>query len=123
MQSVGSYGIMRTTVTSGDAIDRLVEEVSVRGFAVMPQAIETHDVLELNRRLDAVYAAQCDEVGGEHVLLELQDADIVRCPLAYDDAFLSVARHPAVMKVVKRLIGDNLVLLMQNGIINRPDRI
>jgi ectoine hydroxylase-related dioxygenase (phytanoyl-CoA dioxygenase family) len=123
MQNVGSYGIMQTTATSGGAIDRLVEEISVRGFAIMSRAIEPNDVLELNRRLDAVYTAQCDEVGGEHVLLELQDADIVRCPLAYDNAFLLIAQHPAVMEVVKRLLGDNFVLLMQNGIINRPDRI
>jgi ectoine hydroxylase-related dioxygenase (phytanoyl-CoA dioxygenase family) len=123
MQNVDSYGIMQTTATSADAIDRLVEEVAVRGFAVMPGAIDAHGVSELNRRLDAVYATQCDEVGGEHVLLELPDADIVRCPLAYDNAFLSVARHPAVMEVVRRLLGDNFVLLMQNGIINRPDRI
>ena len=123
MQNVDSYGIMQTTMTSGDAVDRLVEEVSVRGFAVMSRAIEPDDVQDLNCRLDAVYATQCDEVGGEPVLLELQDADIVRCPLAYDNAFLTVVRHSAVMEVVKRLLGDSFVLLMQNGIINRPDRI
>ncbi|MDQ2946685.1 MAG: phytanoyl-CoA dioxygenase family protein [Acidobacteriota bacterium] len=123
MQDVGSYGILQTGATAGDTTDRLVEEISVRGFAVMPQAIEADAILELSRRLDAVYAAQCNEVGGESVLLEMHDADIVRCPLAYDDIFLSLARHPAVMELLRRLLGDNFVLLMQNGIINRPERV
>jgi hypothetical protein len=123
MEDFGSYGIMPSIAASGDAIDRLVEEVSVRGFAVMPGAIDSQAVQELNCRLDAAYAVQCDEVGGEPALLELQDADIVRCPLAYDNVFLSIAQHPAVMEVAKRLLGDNFVLLMQNGIINRPDRV
>lgn len=102
------------------AIDHVIEQLKQRGAAVLPDALLPPAVRKLAAALDPVYRRQCDEVGGEALLRELDDADIARCPLAYDDAFLDLAQHPAITGVARRLLGEHIVLLMQNGILNRP---
>jgi ectoine hydroxylase-related dioxygenase (phytanoyl-CoA dioxygenase family) len=77
----------------------------------------------LNAGLESVYARQCDEVGGEEVLIGIGDADIVRCPLAYDPLFLDLALHGSITDLARAILGDAIVLMMQNGVINRPDRV
>lgn len=123
MSNFGSYGVLQQATVPQDRLARAVEEVIYRGFAVVSEAIPDDIVASLNRRLDNVYATQCEEVGGEAALLELSDADIVRCPLAYDPEFLALAQHPTIIEAAKMLVGSNIVLLMQNGVINRPDRV
>jgi hypothetical protein len=48
------------------------------------------------------------------------DADILRCPLAYDDCFIKVATLEPLMDICCRSFGQNFVPLQQNAIINRP---
>jgi ectoine hydroxylase-related dioxygenase (phytanoyl-CoA dioxygenase family) len=122
MKSFGSYGVVSAkSVVGEDAA--LIEELLFRGFVVLPDVIDRVQVDELCCRLDAVYARQCDEIGGEENLALINDLDIVRCPLAYDESFLDMAANAKFIRLVKSLLGDNIVLLMQNGVINRPDRI
>lgn len=122
METVGSYGVSLRSKPHSDEPSRIAEEVRYTGYAVAEGAIAPSDVSELCDLLDSVYQAQCIEVGGEDVLHELHDADIVRCPLAYEHKFLDLAQHHLIIDVAKKLLGENVVLLMQNGIINRPDR-
>ena len=118
-----SYGVRERMDEPADDFDAAIEALQYRGFAVVPNALPHERVADLNSRLDAIYAQQCEEVGGEENLLAISDADIVRCPLAYDDTFLDLALNPAIIEVAKRLIGPNVLLLMQNGVINRPERV
>src|SRR5437660_1163256 len=50
------------------------------------------------------------------------DADVARCPLAYDLSFLSLATNPALLSFCEQLFGPGFVLLQQNGVISRPQR-
>ncbi|MBV9860260.1 MAG: phytanoyl-CoA dioxygenase family protein [Alphaproteobacteria bacterium] len=122
MNEIGTYGIVRAAPAPEDDISALLEQLAVNGFAVREQILTRGEVASLNDRLEAVYRRQCDEVGGEGALAKIEDADIVRCALAYDDAFLELAQHPAIIEVATRFIGPTLVLMMQNGVINRPQR-
>jgi ectoine hydroxylase-related dioxygenase (phytanoyl-CoA dioxygenase family) len=117
----GGYGIEKATEASGSQA-LLIEELSIRGFAVLPDVLTPGETAGTNAALDEIYARQCAEVGGEQELQRLNDADIVRCPLAYDDLFLGLATHPRILEVARAVLGENVVLLMQNGVINRPDR-
>lgn len=117
-----SYGVRERSPEPSDEIAIATEMLQRRGFAVLENAFSPEQVAELNERLDEVYARQCKEVGGEDALFTISDADIVRCPLAYDDKFLDVAVHPIIVGAARRIIGPSVVLLMQNGIINRPYR-
>jgi len=118
-----SYGILDVRAVESDEVSRIGEELRYRGFAVAKGALSSVAIEQLCVSLDHVYREQCAEVGGEEVLRSLKDEDIVRCPLAYDQKFLELAQHPLIHAVARRVLGQSFVLLMQNGIINRPDRI
>jgi ectoine hydroxylase-related dioxygenase (phytanoyl-CoA dioxygenase family) len=98
---------------------RICDEIRYRGFAVLEGVLTLDQIGHLNAQLDRVYALQCAEVGGERVLASINDADIVRCPLAYDDCFLALACDESIRAVASQLLGEH-VLLLQNGVINRP---
>jgi ectoine hydroxylase-related dioxygenase (phytanoyl-CoA dioxygenase family) len=121
----GTYGVTKPSASARPVaaeIDLIREQIRIRGLAVVPGLLGSDEVAALNERMDAVYAVQCDEVGGERQLAQMNDADNVRCLLAYDDAFLRLAQHPLLIDVAKAVLGDNVVLIMQNGVINRPRR-
>jgi ectoine hydroxylase-related dioxygenase (phytanoyl-CoA dioxygenase family) len=123
MKSDKAYGVFQRTKEPESQLENVIEELICRGFAVMENALPAEQVENLNSRLEAVYTRQCDEVGGEDNLHALGDADIVRLPLAYDGVFRDLALHPSIIAAAKTLIGPNVVLMMQNGVINRPERI
>lgn len=122
MDSVGAYGLAAAAAAPPARFAALLEEIGVRGFAAIPELLAPGEVDALNSLVDDIYQRQCAEVGGEAALGLMNDADLVRCLLAYDDAFLALATHPTLTGLARALLGDNVVLLMQNGVINRPDR-
>lgn len=121
MQKFGTYGVLQASEVA-DQLSQIAEEIEIRGFAVAPAVLDPDTVERLCGQLDGVYQRQQDEVGGEGILDTIKDADIVRCPLAYEADFLDLAQHKLILGVARKLLGENIVLLMQNGIINRPDR-
>lgn len=122
MQQSSSYGVVNRTAGAGPVADA-IESIRVRGYCVVENVLTDREVSDYNDRIDAVYARQCAEVGGVDALRGIGDEDIVRCPLAYDAAFVDLATKPAFLSIVKELLGTQVVLLMQNAIINRPDRV
>jgi ectoine hydroxylase-related dioxygenase (phytanoyl-CoA dioxygenase family) len=123
MQSQKEYGVRERTKEPVDALEIALETLVCHGFAVLKDVFSHDQVSDLNERLESVYARQCAEVGGEDKLLAIGDTDIVRLPLAYDSKFLDLALHPAITEAARRLIGPNVVLMMQNGVINRSERL
>lgn len=122
MDRFGSYGIAAETTAVPADFAPLLEEIAVRGFTAIPSLLSGDEVDRLNGLMDRIYARQCADVGGEAALASMNDADLARCLLAYDDAFLELATHPTLTALARTLLGENVVLLMQNGVINRPDR-
>jgi ectoine hydroxylase-related dioxygenase (phytanoyl-CoA dioxygenase family) len=116
------YGVRDKSVPVGSPSE-ICEEIAVRGFGVLEAVLSAAQVASLNERLEEVYQRQCEEVAGEDALQRLNDRDIVRCPLAYHREFLSLATHPALLEIPRLILGENVLLLMQNGVINRPDRV
>lgn len=114
-----THGISEVHLNQGEA-DALAEEVAVLGHAVVPNVLDEDELAEARERIDAVYARQVQELGGVEPLERINDADLARCLLEYDDFFVHVAANEAVRAVVSRLLGDYVVLMAQNAIINRP---
>ena len=112
------YGVEAAQDTD-DAVARHVEAVRIQGFSVMENALSEADVAALNERVEAVYARQRDEFG-EEALVALNEQNVARCLLAYDDAFVALAASEQVLPVVRALVGNYVVLHLQNGIISRP---
>jgi ectoine hydroxylase-related dioxygenase (phytanoyl-CoA dioxygenase family) len=103
-----------------DAVDLLVEEIREVGFTVLESVFSEAQVSEMRERIDEIYEQQVEEVGGLERLLLINDVDVARCLLSYDDMFVEMAANPRVIEVVQRFLGEYIVLSSQNAIINRP---
>jgi ectoine hydroxylase-related dioxygenase (phytanoyl-CoA dioxygenase family) len=114
-----THGVGRQTDLH-DALDGHAEELRAAGFTVIDSGLAPHELVALRERLEAVYRTQVDELGGEAALARCKDLDVARCPLAYDETFIGVAANPRLVALMQRLLGDNIVLLQQNGLFNRP---
>jgi ectoine hydroxylase-related dioxygenase (phytanoyl-CoA dioxygenase family) len=113
-----AYGITERAV-SPDEMALHVERIRVRGYTVVQSGFGGAEVEEFGARLDAVLATQVEEFGAER-LQSIGEALTARCPLVYDELFLSLAAHASVLQLVSRLLGDYVVLMQQNGVVNAP---
>jgi len=116
-----TYGIREQTVIS-DELDFHVEEIRCKGFTVLTGVFSADDMANARQAIDRVYSAQVAEMGGKDSLGKVKDEDIVRCPLASDDISFQIATNKRIHELIERVLGGAYVLLMQNGIINRPQR-
>jgi hypothetical protein len=113
-----AYGITERTVAADDVAVH-VERIQVAGFTVLPGGFTESQVDDFASRLDAVLETQVGEFGADQ-LQTIGDRQTARCPLAYDETFLRLAAHDGVLAIVRRLVGDYVVLMQQNGVINVP---
>lgn len=111
---------VREVRQNADEADLLVEEIGSVGYTVIDSGLTADELKLVRQKIDGLYELQVREIGGEEKLLQINDADLVRCIIGYDDYFLKLAAHPAIMEVARRILGDNFILMSQNAIINRP---
>ncbi|HWS55145.1 MAG TPA: phytanoyl-CoA dioxygenase family protein [Pyrinomonadaceae bacterium] len=105
---------------NADEDDYHVEAVGRAGYTVLASGLGGEELRLIREKVDAVYARQLDEIGGEERLRRMNDADIARCLAGYDDYFVGVAAHPRVVSLLRRLLGDFFVLMSQNAVFVRP---
>jgi ectoine hydroxylase-related dioxygenase (phytanoyl-CoA dioxygenase family) len=116
------YGIKEFHALGPDAErDKALEELQIRGCAVLENVLSDAELAVYRDKLDAVYAKQVTEIGSESLLSQMNDAHIVRAPLGYDEAFLALATQKRVLELATALLGDYFILQLQNGIINLPN--
>lgn len=70
--------------------------------------------------MDASYSEQANELGGHEKLVSVKDANILRAALSYHKDFLEVAINRNLLRLTERFLGKEFILVMQNGLINRP---
>jgi ectoine hydroxylase-related dioxygenase (phytanoyl-CoA dioxygenase family) len=99
--------------------DSRVEEIRNLGYTVVDGGFGADELREMREKIDAIYERQVREIGGGERLKAMNDADIARCLVGYDDYFLGLAAHPRVISITAKLLGENFLLMSQNGIINR----
>ena len=100
-------------------IAQLAERIRIAGYAVLPGGFSQEEIADFSGRLDRVMQRQVDEFGADR-LAAVGDALTARCPLAYDEAFVSLAAHSEVLALCRELLGDYIILMQQNGVINPP---
>lgn len=119
-KTVSSYGITRAK-PDGDDIDLVVEELTTLGCTTFDSGLSDDELQAIRDGLARVYATQTAEM--KKVGVELpssKDADLVRCPLAYDPVFMKLATNKRLIEVSARIFGDSFVLLQQNGLMSQP---
>jgi hypothetical protein len=121
MDSTSSYGIRERT-TSEIPADRHAERVRLVGYTIVDGGFSSDEVRQLAGRIDALLERQVHEAGGLDRLTEIGEQETARCCLAYDDGFLQLVTNGPVTEVCRRLLGDYVVLMQQNAVINPPGR-
>lgn len=114
-----THGIKERTLIKNKT-DLIVEEISVNGYAVIDSGWTPEYIQSLRVKIDAIYQKQIEEIGGEKNLLAINDANVARHLLAYDDEFLKLSTHQLVDEIVTKILGDFYVLMSQNALINMP---
>lgn len=114
-----TFGIREFTEPLAGA-DRSAEEIRLIGYSIIPDVLSGEELEQARNGIDRVYQTQIEEIGGEDRLAAINDTYTARCPLAYDEYFLSVATKPEVLSIVRKFLGDYFVLMLQNGVINVP---
>jgi ectoine hydroxylase-related dioxygenase (phytanoyl-CoA dioxygenase family) len=114
-----SYGVRRAAAPAGEA-ERHAEEIRLFGFTVVRRLVEAPALEEARGRLDRLYREQAEAAGGEDRLRRINDANIVRCPLAQDAFFLDFATRPRLLAVAEALLGSYFILQQQNGVVLPP---
>lgn len=105
---------------NSDADDLSVEEICNIGYTVVDAGLTADDLQLIREKIDRVYARQLEEIGGEERLRRMNDANLARCLVGYDEYFLRLAAHPRLVSVCERMLGDHFVLMSQNAILNQP---
>lgn len=103
-----------------DEADLYVEEIRDIGFTIVQSGYSDDELQLIRQKVDSIYEQQVRELGGEEMLKRINDSDLARCIIGYDDYFLTLATHPLIMAVTRKLLGQNFILMAQNAIINRP---
>jgi ectoine hydroxylase-related dioxygenase (phytanoyl-CoA dioxygenase family) len=113
------YGILEREA-SDDPVSFHAGRIRVAGYSVVQSRFTDREIAELGSRLDRVLQQQVEEFGGESRMAAIDDAWTVRCPLAHDDGFLALVTDVLLLEMCRRLLGDYIVLMQQNGVINPP---
>nr|WP_315472187.1 phytanoyl-CoA dioxygenase family protein [uncultured Undibacterium sp.] len=103
--------------------DMHIEELRRDGFTVLRNVLSLDEIAYTRKTLDDIYDQQVSEFGLEN-LKKLKDQYIARSMLVYDDFFLHrIACNDPVLAIVKQMIGNNISLSSQVGILSPPDDV
>ena len=119
MDQPRDYGVLER-LAAGEGPAFHAERIRLVGHTVIEGGFSADEVADFGDRLEQVLARQVEEFGGAERLAAIGDAATVRCPLAYDDAFVRLATAPPLLALCRALLGDYILLMQQNGVINPP---
>lgn len=118
---IKQYGISSIKDKLSD-LDKHIENVKRKGFTILNKVLDETTLNNIRHSLDENYRSQEDEFGLEN-MIAINEKDLLRCPLLYDDLFLKLITNKLVLDIVKSLLGNEVLLHLQNGVINRPDKV
>ena len=119
MQQLKTHGV-REIHRNESEDDLRAEEIRRVGYTVVDAGFSAEELDTIREKIDRIYEQQVAEIGGDERLKSMNDANLARALLGYDDYFLKLAAHPAIIAVCDRLLGEYYTLMSQNAIINRP---
>jgi ectoine hydroxylase-related dioxygenase (phytanoyl-CoA dioxygenase family) len=111
-----SYGVRERDADHGE-IAAHAERIRLAGYTVLRTSFTEDEIADLGVRLEAVLGQQVEEFGADR-LEAIGETLTARCPLLVDERFLHVATYAPLLDLVRHLLGDYVVLMQQNGIIN-----
>lgn len=113
------YGNREQVKVSGE-VERCVEEIRESGYSVFEGFVSRNELEKYRNAIDTVYQTQEEELGREY-LAEINELNLARALLVYDDCFLNLITHEKILNILRAMLGDYFILNLQNAIINQPD--
>jgi ectoine hydroxylase-related dioxygenase (phytanoyl-CoA dioxygenase family) len=121
MSQVQHYGVNEFTKAGETTAAIHAEEIIIKGHTVIPNVLTPDEVKLAISKMETVYTQQLKELDNG-VIEKINDTDIARALLVYDEFFLNrVAINPTLMEVLKLVLGKYFIIREQNGIINRAN--
>lgn len=114
-----SYGVKEQRIAT-DECEVMLQELDLRGYTVLPSDYSDEVLCDLRESLDRLLHKQEDRFGGHEALMQMNEANTLRAPLLWHEAFLNLAIHPRLTELCRRVFGDYYILNQQNGIRNPP---
>lgn len=113
------YGQLKQQVCNDD-IDLYVEEIKTDGFTIIEDVLSQDELKQYREKIDYIYKIQEDGFGLDN-FNKIQEKNMCRIPLKYDDYFINIAINKTVLSIVERILGSFYILNLQNAIINHPN--
>ncbi len=113
------YGRLDQTPCNSD-IELHVEEIRTHGFSIVENLLNEDELDIYREKIHSIYKQQEDKLGLDK-LTSLQEKDLCRMPIKYDDFFINLVINEKILSIVKKILGDYFILNLQNAIINTPN--
>ena len=115
------YGILKQTKNSSE-LESHLEELDIVGFTILPNVLKESELVECRERVEKVYREQ-EEKFGRQSLETINELNVARCLLAYDEYFLNLLKPKPVTEMLNAVFGENYVLALQNSIISQSGQV
>ena len=116
-----TYGISEM-VSLNSKRDILLEEVKLRGYSIIDDYLSEEFCADLVKRVTEIYNKQVNDIGLD-ILKSLNEENIVRNLVAYDDKFINLVLENGINEVIADILGPNYQLSLMNAVINTPDKV
>ena len=121
IEPVKHYGVKKQSIAA-DELDVKLQELDLCGYTILHSGFSEAVLTDFHERLERLLSEQEAQFGGHETLKQINEADTLRAPLIWDEAFLNMAVHPQLIELCRRALGDYFIINQQNGIRNPPAR-
>ena len=105
--------------TAVNDVDVAVEEIERNGYTILDNVLSDAELIYLyDGVLERIYRIQCEEIGGEDVMLKIGEDGSVKHLFSYDDFFVQMLTKEPPFSIIKSFLGENISLYLQNAIMN-----
>lgn len=112
---IKNYGVLN----NDEAAENIhVQNIKRQGFSILKNQIPLAEINSLKQLSENIYADQLEGFGKERIKV-IEEENIVRAPFLIDSAFDQLIVNEKVLEIIQSVIGQKIILHLQNVIINR----
>lgn len=117
-KSNNTQGVSEMAVVDGED-QQHYENILRSGYSVVKNVFSKSDCEKAKNKIDSIYQYQIKEFGDENSLKAIDEKDIVRALIGYDDFFIKFIFEKKILKILNIAFGEKYILNLQNCPINR----